>query len=192
MQAPRIVVTTIVAAMLMAVTAGCSVDDGAPAAKPTSSSSAKTSPTDKQVSQLIEAGIAQGQKGDLAAAKVTFNNALTIDPGNKFALFNLGLVAQSEQKTKAAMAFYDQAIEADPAYTPAMFNKAILLEPTDLEAAVAIYQQILEIDPKASTTYLRLSFAYRTLGDTQKADEARASAIELDPSLADVTELSKG
>jgi len=178
--------TTLAAALLL--TPGCSSDDAKPDAKP-SASATKSGAADDQITALIEAGISQAQKGDLAAAKVTFTNALTLDSGNKFALFNLGLIAQTEGKTEAAIKLYDKALETDPKYTPAMFNKAILLEPTDLEAAVAIYEKILTIDPKASTTYLRLSFAYRTLGDDEKADQMRAKAIDLDPSLAQITEL---
>ena len=69
-----------------------------------------------------------------------------------------------QDSPQSAIKYYDKALASDPEYTPALYNKAILLEPDDLEAAVAIYEQILTIDPKASTTYLRLSFAYDTLG----------------------------
>jgi Tfp pilus assembly protein PilF len=45
----------------------------------------------------------------------------------------------------------------------------------------------VKIDPKASTSFLRLSYLYEADGDKDKADAARQSALKLDPSLATVT-----
>ena len=167
-------------------------DDSKPSGSSSSSSTESGDPNDPnsleaKVNTLIQDGIAQANAGDFTTAQTTFNNVLVIDPGNKFALFNLGVIEQTNNRPAQAIKFYDKALASDPAYTPAMYNKAILLEPDDLQGAVAIYEQILTIDPKASTTYLRLSFAYDTLGDAAKAEEMRQKAIELDPSLASQT-----
>lgn len=147
---------------------------------------------DEQVTVLIDRGIEQASAGDYTSASVTFDNALVLDPGNKFALFNLGLIAQVQSQRNQALKWYDAALESDPQYTPAMYNKAILLEKRDLAKSVELYEQILTIDDQASTTYFRLSFAYAELGQDDLAEEMRARAIELDPTLADVDTLPPG
>ena len=64
-----------------------------------------------------------------------------------------------------------------------MYNKAILLERTDLHSALALYQRIIRINPKAATAFLRESFVYTQLGDSAKATQARARAVALDSAL---------
>ena len=195
----KLLTSTATIALLLGLGTACSddsKDDGKDKPSATASGSTATGSAaatgddslESRVNTLVQTGITQAQSGDYATAQTTFNNVLVIDPGNKFALFNLGVIEQTNGRAQSAIKYYDKALESDPEYTPALYNKAILLEPDDLEAAVAIYEQILTIDPKASTTYLRLSFAYDTLGDPDKAEEMRQKAIELDPSLADVTE----
>jgi tetratricopeptide (TPR) repeat protein len=175
-----------------AVSSCTSDSDETPEATGEATATAESDAATAQVDTLLEKGIAQAQAGDLDAARVTFDNVLSLDPGNKYALFNLGIIEQSRKKRAAALDYYDAALESDPEYTPAMYNKAILVERADLEEAVGIYEAILEIDPEASTTYLRLSFAYEELGQQEKADTMRQKAVELDPSLADVTAAPDG
>src|SRR5262249_27601789 len=97
------------------------------------------------------------------------------------------VIAQNKGDEDAAVKYYDKALATDPEYTPAMFNKAIILEATDPAKAIALYEKIVSIDPKAATAYLRLSFLYADAGDDAKAKDAHDKAIALDPSLAGVT-----
>ena len=92
-----------------------------------------------------------------------------------------------QNRAAAALADYAQALSADPKYTPAMYNKAILLERTNLRSALAVYQQITSINPKAATAFLREGFVYERLGDKARAKQARERAIALDSRLAAVT-----
>ena len=114
-----------------------------------------------------------------------------LSPKNKFAWYNLGLIAQVQNQSSPALADYSKALSIDPKYTPAMYNEAILLERTNLRSALALYQQITSINPKAATAYLRESFVYGRLGDKSKATDARARAVALDGSLATVTSPTK-
>lgn len=137
-------------------------------------------------SALITTGIAEADAKKYQQAQTTFNDVLVLDPTNKYAWFNLGLIAQVQKQPSAAVANYSKAVSADPKYTPAMYNKAILLEATDLHGALSLYRRITSINPKAATAYLRESFVYDRLGDKPRADQARARAIALDKSLAKV------
>lgn len=156
------------------------------------SSSQSTSKTSAQsaansAAALIDAGIAQANAKQYQQAETTFRDVLVVSPNNKFAWYNLGLLAQVQNKPSSALAAYAKALAIDPRYTPAMYNKAIVLERTDLSAALALYQQITSVNPKAATAFLRESFVYDRLGDKTKAKQARARAVALDSSLARVT-----
>jgi tetratricopeptide (TPR) repeat protein len=155
-------------------------------------SKSKSSPTSTQTAAasaaaLINTGIAQANAKQYPQAETTFRDVLVLSPHNKFAWYNLGLLAQVQNRAASALADYAHALSADPKYTPAMYNKAILLERTNARSALALYQQITSINPKAATAYLREGFVYERLGDKTKAKQARARAIALDSRLAAVT-----
>ena len=114
----------------------------------------------------------------------TFKNVLLLDPKNVYALYNLGVIDQTNNDAAGALTYYNEALGADSTYTPAMYNKAIILEASNLDAALALYKQIVAINPSASTAYLRMAFVYAKQGQDAKADQARAKAIALDASLA--------
>jgi tetratricopeptide (TPR) repeat protein len=136
------------------------------------------------VETLLKQGLSQAQAKQLGQAEDTFNNVLLLDPKNVYALYNLGVIDQTQNNSAGALTYYNEALRADSTYTPAMYNKAIILEASDLDAALSLYKQIVAINPTASTAYLRMAFVYAKQGDSQKAEEARDKAIALDASLA--------
>ncbi len=139
-----------------------------------SSQSAKSAgSTANSAHALIITGIAQANAKQYEQAATTFRDVLVLSPNNKFVWYNLGLIAQVQNHFSPALADYSKALAIDPKYTPAMYNKAILLERTDLHSALALYQQITAINPKAATAYLRESFVYDRLRNKSKAKQAR-------------------
>jgi len=150
------------------------------------SSSANAAGTARSAGALLTAGIAQANAKQYQAAETTFRNVLVISPRNKLAWYNLGLLAQIQNQPASALSAYAKALAIDPRYTPAMYNKAILLDRKDPHAALALYKQITSINPKAATAYLRESFVYGRLGDKSKAAQARARSIALDKRLSTV------
>jgi len=167
---------------LLAVLAGVSLSACASGSQEGSSSAASA----QAVNGLLSTGIRQAQAKQFAQAQVTFQDVLVLDPGNEFAWYNLGLIAQTKNNPKAAVSDYQQAIRSDPRDTSAMYNEAIALEPTDRSQALSLYLQIVAINPKAATAYLRMSFIEDQLGDHASAAAARAEATALDPHLASV------
>ena len=167
--------------------AGCGSGGSDAASSSHSSSASSAGSTAQSATALINTGIAQANAKQYQQAETTFRNVLVLSPKNKFAWYNLGLLAQVQNKAADALADYSRALSIDPKYTPAMYNKAILLERTNLRSALALYQQITSINPKAATAYLREGFVYQRLGDKSRAKQARARAVALDSSLATVT-----
>jgi tetratricopeptide (TPR) repeat protein len=170
-----------VCGLVLVVGSACADDsklEGFPDPGVTSSSTAGS-----RVAELIDQGIAQGVAGDYGRAMATFEEVLTLDAGNKYAWFNLGYIAQAQDESDRAMDHYDRALAIDPEYTPAMYNKAILLEEQNPTEAIYLYEQIIEVNPHASTTFVRLGLMQIELGDPVGATEHFNRALALDPDL---------
>ncbi|GAA4157890.1 hypothetical protein GCM10022286_09980 [Gryllotalpicola daejeonensis] len=179
---------TLAAAFIVAAAlAGCTDHGDDKAKHPAASSASPTSSQAALENEMLENGIKQAGDGKYDDATSTVKAIVAIDAKNKYALYNLGLIAQIKKDSKGAIDYYEKAIKVDPKFTSAMYNEAIVLEPSDAAKAESLYEQIVKIDPKASTAYLRLSYLYEADGDQSKADAARKSAVKLDPSLATVT-----
>ena len=166
---------------------GCGSGTGNHGSSAETSSTSSGQASASSVSALINTGIAQANAKQYQQAETTFRDVLVLSPRNEFAWYNLGLIAQMQNHSSAAIADYSEAVAADPTYTPAMYNKAILLEGIDRESALALYQRITSINPKAATAFLRESFVYTRLGDKAQAAQARARAVTLDSRLKTVT-----
>jgi Flp pilus assembly protein TadD len=148
-----------------------------------SGSAAATATTNSKVDALLQAGIKQVQLNDLGGAAKTYRKVLEVDPDNKRAWYNLGVIAQRDGKKTEARTAYDKALKSDPNFSPALYNKAILLEPSDTDQAIGILQRIVAANPKASTAYLHLG---QNLAKKDRDSEAKAAfgrAVRLDPSL---------
>jgi tetratricopeptide (TPR) repeat protein len=176
---------TVATSLTLAGLALTSCGSGSSTSKSTASSSGQGAAS--SATALINTGIAQANGKQYQQAETTFRDVLVLSPNNKFAWYNLGLIAQVQNQSSPALADYSKALSIDPKYTPAMYNKAILLERTNLHSALNLYQQITSINPKAATAYLRESFVYDRLRDKSQAKQARTRALALDPGLSTVT-----
>jgi Tfp pilus assembly protein PilF len=170
-----------VLALAATLAAGCSSDE-----KPGADSKSEPAASAPASTALVKKGLAELTAGNAAAAKVTFENVLAIDPHNAYAHYNLGVIAQQDGRDKAAMASYDAALADDDAFAPALYNKAILTEGSDLDAAVDLYRRAVDADPKMAAAHMRLGFALIHLGKTAEGEEHLGKGVSLDPSMADV------
>jgi tetratricopeptide (TPR) repeat protein len=136
-----------------------------------------------QVPSLLETGIAQTSQQNWSAATTTFENVLAISPTNVYANYDLGVIAQTNGNSAEAIGYYNKALAANTAYTPAMYNEAILLESSQPQQAVAIYQKIIGIDPRAATAYLRMAVVQAEQGHLTEAKANDAKAVSLDSAL---------
>jgi tetratricopeptide (TPR) repeat protein len=180
-----------ISAALLAIVAtaavACSSLSNTATTRSTSSPSdkaSKASLTDSQLTSLLKSGLAQADKKNWSAARTSFKNVLASDPGNVYANYDLGWIAQSTGNSSEAIGYYNKAIAANAAYTPAMYNEAILLETSHPQQAIAVYQKIVKIDPKAATAYLRMALVQAEQGNTTVAKADDAKAVALDPSFS--------
>ena len=137
-----------------------------------------------RAASLIQAGITQFGQQDWAGATAAFHKVLAIEPGNVYANYDLGVIAQRTGNPGQAVSYYNKALAGNATYTPAMFNEAILLERSQPRRAIAMYQKIVNINPKASTAYLRMALVQAKRGDLTGAMANDAKAVSIDPALA--------
>jgi Tfp pilus assembly protein PilF len=154
--------------------------------QPTSGSAGTASAPADAGGALLQTGLTQLSSGDDAAAKVTFENVLILDPANLYAHYNLGLIAQHRNQTQQAIESYDAALAIDDTYAPALYNRAILTEPTDLDAAVELYRDTIDADPTFAAAFMRLGFALVHLGKDDEGSTYLEKGIALDPSMVEV------
>jgi tetratricopeptide (TPR) repeat protein len=153
--------------------------------EPVSQASPSVAGAAVDLGKLIDTGIAAAKEGRFDDAKASFEQVLQADPGNKFAWFNLGFLAQSRGDNGQAASDYDKALASDPSYTPALYNKAILAEADHPETAIELYQKILDINARAATALVRLGALLDKKGDKDGARSAFTRAAQLDPTLAE-------
>src|SRR3990170_605783 len=112
-----------------------------------------------EAQQALQEGLQAHAQGDLETAERAYLRVLVLDPQNKFAYYNLGVISQSRADLAAAESHYEAAIRTDPDFIPALFNLAILRAELGAdEEAVALYERIIEADPGYAAAHLNLGF----------------------------------
>lgn len=150
----------------------CSNDPGA---------SAQTGRSGEVLAAALEAHAA----GDLDEAVELYEEVLVLDPQNRFAYYNLGLIDQTRGLDESAAAEYEQAIAVAPGFTPAMFNLAIIRAGQGaVDEAIALYRDVIALDDADARAHLNLGFLLVESGEREEGERELSRAVELDPSLA--------
>ncbi|MGW5475944.1 tetratricopeptide repeat protein [Streptomyces sp. NPDC004008] len=151
---------------------------------PAADSKAAPAPRKGQtVGALLAAAQLQEQYHDSAGAARTYRRVLDLEPHNKTAWYNLGVLAQQEGRTAAARAAYDKALKLDPKYASALYNEAVLLKSSDPDRAVTLLRRAIAATPKASTAHLQLGQILAKRGRDREATAEFRRAVAADPSL---------
>ncbi|MCZ7462146.1 tetratricopeptide repeat protein [Streptomyces sp. WMMC940] len=132
---------------------------------------------------LLQAGHVQAQHQDFDGAEATFKRVLEMEPRNKLAWYNVGVVSARDGRPADALKAYDAALKIDPSFTSALFNQAVLLKTSDPDRAIALLKRTVTINPKASTAHFQLGDALSRKGRDSQARDAYRRAVAADPSL---------
>jgi len=141
-------------------------------------------PTADPAADALNRALAAHAAGKLDEAVTDYYQTLEKDPKNKFAFYNLGEIAQRQNRMAAAESFYRLALEQDSKMTSALFNLAIVR--TNLGAtadAVSLYRQVIAVDPNYAAAHFNLGLLLRQLGQTADAQTELATAQRLDAKL---------
>lgn len=132
----------------------------------------------------LESALEAHAQGRLEEAVRLYQQVLALDPENKFAYYNLGLVDQTEGRTDAAAANYTEALAIDPEFEPALFNLAIIrADQGSTDEAIELYRRLLATDPEEAGAHLNLGFLLLDRGQRKEGRAELATAVTLDPSL---------
>jgi tetratricopeptide (TPR) repeat protein len=141
-------------------------------------------PTSETAADALNRGLAAHAAGKLDEAVTAYYQTLEKDPKNKFAFYNLGEIAQRQNRLVAAEAYYRLALEQDPKMESALFNLAIVRTNVGQTAdAVALYRQVIAVNPNDAAAHFNLGLLLRQLGQTAEAQTELATAQRLDPTL---------
>jgi tetratricopeptide (TPR) repeat protein len=122
--------------------------------------------------------------GNLDEAARLYNVILASDPGNKYAHFNLGQIAQTRGQLDAAITEYKAALATDPNYGPALYNSGLAYGADgDLTNGIAMLRKALEVSPNSAPTMFNLGTMLIANGDQTEGADLLAQAIAIDPSL---------
>nr|WP_260860189.1 tetratricopeptide repeat protein [Streptomyces cupreus] len=132
---------------------------------------------------LLRAAMVQSQYQDSDGAARTYRRVLEIDPHNKIAWYNLGVIAQQDGRTADARGAYDKALKIDPKYPSALFNKAILLKSSEPDRAIGLLKRAIAANPKAATAHLQLGQILVEKDRAEEAEDEFRRAVAADPSL---------
>ncbi|MET9584632.1 tetratricopeptide repeat protein [Streptomyces sp. NPDC006539] len=150
----------------------------------TSDSEAKSAARAASEAQtLLSAGLMQSQYQDFSGAATTFKRVVALDPRNKIAWYNLGVIAQRRGKKADARAAYDKALKIDPLFDSALFNEALLLKSSEPDRSIKLLKRVVAHNSKASTAYLHLGEALAKKGRDDEAQDAFGRAVAVDPKL---------
>jgi tetratricopeptide (TPR) repeat protein len=134
---------------------------------------------------LVNQGLSYQRSNQLSLAQAAYREALRQDPGNKFALYNLGVLERDAGQTEAAIANFENALRTDPNFVPALFALAELRTATAPQEAQSLYERAVKAAPKQASPHLGLGLLLRKMGQTAKGDAEVATALRLDPGLID-------
>lgn len=157
--------------------------DSYSAASPDSKDPSSTNQNLEDADILLQAGITQQENHDTQGADRTYRRVLELNPQNKYAWYNLGVMAQKADRTADARADYDKALKVDPVFTSALFNKALLLESSDRDEASELLKRVIAREPKAGTAHLHLGRIRVRQNHTKDAADEFRRAIAADPAL---------
>ena len=106
------------AVMVIGLTAaGCAgispESTGEPSVAAGSSASVNAGHSDvTRVAALVQIGIQEANQKNWSAATTTFKNVLALNPGNVYAMYNLGVIEQTNGNSAGAIGYYKSALAA--------------------------------------------------------------------------------
>lgn len=150
----------------------------------TSCGSPETTGTTVSVDDALSRGLQAHAAGKVDDATTAYFETLAKDPKNKFAFYNLGVIAQGQNRVAAAEAYYRLALEQDARMTSALFNLAILRSMAGAnQEAADLYRRVTTAEPNNAAAHFNLGLVLRLLGQNAEAQQELDTAQRLDAKL---------
>jgi len=139
-----------------------------------------------QAQAKFEQGLALHQKGQLAQAQESYQQALKLQPGHFDALNLLGVIAAQTGNFNRAVELIDRAIKIKPDNEAAYSNRGnVLKELKRWDEALESYEQAIKLKPDYADAYYNRGLALQELERWDEAVESYERAIALKPDHAE-------
>jgi tetratricopeptide (TPR) repeat protein len=134
----------------------------------------------------LQQGLAAQRGGDLDAAQAAYLDVLDVRPYDKYALYNLGVIANTEGNSQLAEGYYRSALDTDASFQPALFNLAIIRTGVGATSeAISLYRRLIAVASKNAAAHFNLALLLQRTGKATEATSEFNVAFKIDPSLAD-------
>lgn len=141
---------------------------------------------DDDAAVAASGGLAEGEaalsRGDFAAARRIFSDAIRKQPSQARAHHYLGVSHDGLGDVEAAMQSYRKALELDPKLAEASVNlSANLMDAQDAEGALGVVERALSRSPRDAALLYNRALALEALGRAEEALAAFGRAVQADP-----------
>jgi len=138
--------------------------------------------TDPRALELILSGDAWLDMGKYDKAIGAYDQAIGLDPGNRFGYFGRGRARAAMREYAQAIADFDRVIQFAPNFATAYFRRGLAkVTSGDAEGGFADCDRAATLDPKARDAYYCEGIAWHAKGDAGRAIAAYSVAIGIDP-----------
>lgn len=139
-----------------------------------------------QIHPQVSAGYTAYQAGDLAKARIEYQQVLREEPSNRDALLGLAAIEMRARRYDLSQGYYQRILQSDPrdpyAQAGLLALRSEQLDPTLVESRV---KSLLAADREANVLYFTLGNQYAQQGRWAEAQQAYFKAFAADPDNAD-------
>lgn len=127
-------------------------------------------PDGVDISVALNEGIGAQAEGRDADAEERFVEVVEASPGNRVALYNLGILRRDRGDSVGAIDAFTQLLEAQPGFGAARFQRAITKQQVgDLPGAIDDLRLVIEQEPNNSEAQILLDTLLGTTGEDPTA-----------------------
>lgn len=142
----------------------------------------KISPSNPRLNNMI--GKEYSERGDQAKAMEHYKRSVDANPKHIPALVNYGLSLSKAGRNEEAVVVLEKALSYDPTNMPLYVNlMSVYRNLNQLDKNVQTADRALKQFPQSGAINWNAANAYQLVGNMERANELRARAIQLDPSL---------
>lgn len=134
---------------------------------------------------LLDVALQFHNEGRLDDAVRAYKAVLATDPVNKFAFYNLGVIAQARKQLADAIDYYDKTLALDEEFNPARYNRGLAYKDNgQVNLAIEDLRAVVAKDAQNASAMYNLGQILIKQGNTEEGAKLVADAVAINPQLA--------